>query len=667
MNGLWIALNLSLLVQAPGEANNYEPIRVPARQAAPAVDLGDPNPADAAPAADPAAGPPADPATASPFDAPAAQAPADAAPATDAAADQQPAGDMESLGNQPRQRLRPPELIAAALETPEQEAVAGTPITLAQALARATDRQRQLQITKAYWRLATAQAAYHWALERRDLVLHHTQQHAGRPDVLSAQAAAAADAGDARVAVEKAQGELATLIGTPGTAAPLSVDRPHVGEYRTYFENIFGGRSAPPPIWLIERTLPVRRKAIDAHGDAVVAASDAVEASAEQLQASGQGITTLLDALEALGAQRRAFISVVRDYNLDIADYAFAVAPPGAPSDTLVSMLIRKAPLSNTPTRAAGTPPHSTFRKAAPATDGAKLDSAHVDDWAANYPGDLDAGTEDSALYQALVELTSEPLRVQKLGNLLHWDRNLPEGAGEPIALADCLAASSGPDRRAIIDAFWQARQTAAALQAQGEKLEQLNALQAIAIPQRDAAGMAEAGVRLQASRRAARAAVLDAQAEFLAAQFRLMTATGRPLSGAWLVPSTTPQSGRYHMSARGRASAAAAAAKVASAFDKLLDRSQAVVQSDAHRAELTQQARRGETAPQTADGRMSPLDRAIWAIERQNRQTLAFLDDLTEYNRAIATYVLATQPASLSATELAGRLAIARSTLRDS
>ena len=63
----------------------------------------------------------------------------------------------------------------------------------------------------------------------------------------------------------------------------------------------------------------------------------------------------------------------------------------------------------------------------------------------------------------------------------------------------------------------------------------------------------------------------------------------------------------------------------------------------------------------------MTPLDRAIWATHAQNEQTLAFLDALTDYNMAIASYALATLPPTLSGAELAGKLAIARSTLRDS
>ncbi len=358
---------------------------------------------------------------------------------------------------------------------------------------------------------------------------------------------------DAQLAVEESQAGLAGLIGlATADAAPLTTDRPHVGGYRTEYTEQFPGQAPPVRMQLIHRTLPLRRKAIDAHGEAVVAALDSVTATSEQVPGAG-GLATLLDALELLNHERRAFINAVRTYNLDIAEYAFTVAPAGAPSETLVSMLIRTSspPPSSSGGAGSGGSLQKTFRRdtvpstSKPDTLGHGASTTDPDDWTANYHGQLgDAAADDPALYRGLIEMTSEPLRVQKLGNLLHWDRSLPEGAGQPLSLAEALATVPTSSRLAAITAYWQARQCAARLQVQSDQLEQLNALQAIAIPQRDTPGMAEAGVRLHAARRAARAATVDAERALAAAQFELMRATGRPLSGAWVMPSTPPQSG---------------------------------------------------------------------------------------------------------------------------
>jgi hypothetical protein len=577
---------------------------------------------------------------------------------------------MEALGDQPRQRLRPPELIAEALENPRQEALTGTPLPLAQALARHRDRGHQLRITQAYWKLAAAQAEYHWSLKQRDALARHAQPHESLPGVVSAQAAAEADVRAGQLGVEQAQQELADLVGLgPLGDLPLAVDRPHVGDYRTQYEDLFGTRVPPPRIRLIHRTLPLKRKAIDAHAEAIVAAVDAAEGAGEQFRSSGQGLSTFLAMLELLHDSRRAFIADVRGYNLDIAEYAFTVAPPGAASQTLVSMLIRTAPPSNDPR--APTSPHGTNppvqRTLRPRS--ANRLSRDPDDWTANYSGELDASTtDDPGMYQALLAVSQEPLRVQKLGNLLHWDRNLPPDSGQPTTLAECLRGVSVQDRLAAIDAYWQARRCAARLQVLSEHQVQLNALQSIVLSHREQPGVAEAAVRLQAARRAAQAAIVDEQLALVAAQYNLTQASGRPIGGPWLLPSTAPQAGRYAISERQRGSSTAAhrAVQTKKQYDRLRCRAEAVIQSDAHRAELIAAARHSSSQP-SADHQLTPLDRILWASNRQNEQTFAFLDDLTEYNLAIAHYVLAAFPQTASGEEIATRLAIARSTLRDS
>ncbi len=136
-----------------------------------------------------------------------------------------------------------------------------------------------------------------------------------------------------------------------------------------------------------------------------------------------------------------------------------------------------------------------------------------------NYPGDADAAADDPGLYQGLLDVASHPVRVQKLGNLLHWDRNRPAESGQALALADCLRSVPPQNQLAAIRAFWQLRQAAARLQALGEEQEQLDALRSIAIPRHAEPGMAEAGVRLQAARWATQADLLDAEVSLLAAQ----------------------------------------------------------------------------------------------------------------------------------------------------
>ncbi len=148
------------------------------------------------------------------------------------------------------------------------------------------------------------------------------------------------------------------------------------------------------------------------------------------------------------------------------------------------------------------------------------------------------------------------------------------------------------------------------------------------------------------------------------------MQALGRPLDGAWILPATPPQAGRYMVSIRarrGHSEATKVAERLALEYDKLQHRADAVMQCDAHRAELVRLASQNDAVHDTADNRMSPLDRVLWAVNRQNQQTRGFLSDLTEYNRAIARYALMTLPAGVPGDQLARKLAINRSTVRDS
>jgi len=254
---------------------------------------------------------------------------------------------------------------------------------------------------------------------------------------------------------------------------------------------------------------------------------------------------------------------------------------------------------------------------------------------------------------------------------LLHWDRNLPADASTPIALADCLHGGGSQDRMGVIVAYWRARERAAWYQAMNEQAEHLAALPPIALGFRTQPGMAEALLRVQAARRAARAAVDDAQVQLLIAEFDLTIACGRRLDDPWLLPSTPPQSGRYVVRSRTSNSGPVNhwASVVLLQHEKLGERSDAVIDSDRHRAAMVNESRRGaeaeENGTRVADEPLR-IDGALRAIARQNRQTVLFLGDLTNYNIAIAHYALALFPPSISGEELVKKLVIQRSTRRE-
>ena len=67
--------------------------------------------------------------------------------------------------------------------------------------------------------------------------------------------------------------------------------------------------------------------------------------------------------------------------------------------------------------------------------------------------------------------------RVKHLAQTLHWNRSLPQDAGRPTELDECLRGLSGNDRHSVLDAYWLWPQRAAEYQViagQAEFMEQL-------------------------------------------------------------------------------------------------------------------------------------------------------------------------------------------------
>ncbi len=182
---------------------------------------------------------------------------------------------------------------------------------------------------------------YHFCLDHAQ-ELGRVKPAAGEPASLRlARASATAMLSQAELEAVRAQCELARLVRLPANAPlPLPADRPHVGPYRTNFQELFAGRTPPEPAPLTERILPIRRKAIDDQAAAVQAAEDAVVAAADELGSGRTDATAWIAASEELLRQQRAFIQSVCDYNRNIAEYGLAVVGPAMSPQALAAILI---------------------------------------------------------------------------------------------------------------------------------------------------------------------------------------------------------------------------------------------------------------------------------------------------------------------------------------
>jgi len=283
---------------------------------------------------------------------------------TDPPADSPPGRFEAPLASQPAMGLEdatpsndgptPPQLVAAALRPRGATGLPGEPITLRAALGSASDRARQAQGVHAYWRLVRAVALAHLAADH-EARLARLEVPGQTPAVLTAaRASAAAASEEARAEAVSVQHELAALVSrSPDAPLPLPADMPHVGPYLTHFHRLLAEGKAPASARVVDRRLPILWQAVEARARAAVAADRAFAAAGEAYAQGRAELAGAVETADAASAQHQALAEVVILYNRDIADYALAVAAPGAGGEALVEMLIEpgSAPLEPLPGR----------------------------------------------------------------------------------------------------------------------------------------------------------------------------------------------------------------------------------------------------------------------------------------------------------------------------
>jgi len=240
------------------------------------------------------------------------------------------------------------ELMASALAARPRETVTGRPLGLAAALAPLAERRHQGEAAHLYWRLVQALCRQHFGADFLDDV----GQLKARPEeqllLDTVQAAAKASLREAELAVLQAQHDLAALLNwPPESPLPLPADVPHVGVYRTSFQEMFASRPAPAQARLIDQTLPLQQKAIEIHKSAVEAAQEAVAGSQREYAAGKADLKHVLTCLGELRRQLDAFVAAVCRYNDDIAEYAVLAISPYPSGPSLASMLISVARETN--------------------------------------------------------------------------------------------------------------------------------------------------------------------------------------------------------------------------------------------------------------------------------------------------------------------------------
>lgn len=235
------------------------------------------------------------------------------------------------------------EPLAARAAIPADAQLYTRPLPLLEALERSGDRARRLWIVQAYWKVSAAFAgvrAATEAIERLELIAPGGDPH-DRATLDVATAAARADLAEAKAQLGIAQQELVDLARLPLTdPPPWPVDRPLASPYETHFDAIFANRVATGRVRAIARTLSPRHEAIESRAAAVRAAEQAMTMAEADHAKGKRPIEAVVAAHDALVDQQREFLQATRAYNLDIAEYAMAVADLSVPDDRFVSMLI---------------------------------------------------------------------------------------------------------------------------------------------------------------------------------------------------------------------------------------------------------------------------------------------------------------------------------------
>ncbi|MGC3968358.1 MAG: hypothetical protein QM775_13585 [Pirellulales bacterium] len=235
---------------------------------------------------------------------------------------------------------------------PKSLGTTGKPTKLIDALAGTSDRRRQAAVVYAYWKLALAAGEYHYAwqhvqfLKLMEETVAAAEQggdaQAARAAVAARSAEANAEWREADMRLTAAQIELSEAAGrTADAQRPLPTDLPHVGTYNTSFEKVYAGRTPPARAYLLQKSLPMRREVVAGRAQTVWAAQDAYEAAFDAYRKRQLPLDDALAAIDSLRDRRSQFLTAVRRYNDEIAEYALSIAPEGTSRETLVGMLIK--------------------------------------------------------------------------------------------------------------------------------------------------------------------------------------------------------------------------------------------------------------------------------------------------------------------------------------
>jgi len=258
-----------------------------------------------------------------------------------------------------------------------------------------------------------------------------------------------------------------------------------------------------------------------------------------------------------------------------------------------------------------------------PAGQTAKLVSALYDEHDASVASGADKG--DSPIF-------ASPLRGGHYGVVGAKTGTVP---GSPLRLADCLRSAAADRRMEAVDAYWTARQAdvyGRLLAGQSGQLDALRPALAAQNPPSPTGMLVLRGAKLAVDAR-----MTDAEADRVAASFQLAMAAGLPVENDPPRPTVAPFAGHFAL-LLGEKNRTLPSSWPLRQAESELPRWEQAIGSQCAAVREAAAAQAAATADVLA-GR-AEVARAIAAIDLHTNETATFLQELSDYNRAIARYV---------------------------
>lgn len=201
--------------------------------------------------------------------------------------------------------------LAQMLAPPEGAKLSGEPLSLTDAMEGSFGRERQTEVLVAYWQLAVAVAKHYAAYEFLGA--------GGATPPARPAGPLDADLRQTELDAVRAQHKLARVLQWEVGRLPLPSSQPHAGSYNTRYDEIFTGSNSRRA-WELDQSLPLMY--------------ELVKARADRLASAGPDADTFLRSVDA-------FLDIVLEYNVAIAEYAQLATGDSLTGRDLVPLLIR--------------------------------------------------------------------------------------------------------------------------------------------------------------------------------------------------------------------------------------------------------------------------------------------------------------------------------------